>query len=314
MFTAMLVIAGSVQAETSQSALISGDGKVVEALASAEAEAGSGVVKSFKGSGGTSVEALAAEGVVSSSIPASQLMALKPMTADVGIESVLGFDSRVQTYTNRFPQRAIGLITKSGAQYCTGWLIGNNTVVTAGHCVATGGSGKVNSPSLYRFYAGQNGTSSPYGYCTVKGTYAPVGWVNQNKDDYDYGFLKLNCTVGNTVGTFGYFYTTASLSGQTTVISGYPGDKPKTQWESVDEVRVNQSKRIFYKNDTIGGQSGSPVWSDRPPGAPNPQNGVYAMGIHAYGTYNGAPFNTHNHATRIDQSVFNNFNTVRNLP
>jgi glutamyl endopeptidase len=247
----------------------------------------------------------------------SELMTYKPMTADIGIETILGFDSRVQTYPNTFPRRAVGLITfnpPGGASRCTGWLIGKDTVATAGHCVAEGGSKQFYNKATYKFFPAKNGASQPYGFCTAKNLYTDVEWFNNGSDDYDYGLIKLNCTVGNNTGWFGFFWTAGNLLNEPTVISGYPGDKPLTQWESVDKVRVNEVRRTFYKNDTIGGMSGSPVWSDRPPGAPFAQNGAYGMAVHAYGTYNGAPFNTHNHGTRITQRVFNNFVFVKNLP
>ena len=40
---------------------------------------------------------------------------------------------------------------------CTGWLIGANTVVTAGHCVHQGGGGSFYPTSSYRIYPGRNG-------------------------------------------------------------------------------------------------------------------------------------------------------------
>lgn len=304
----MIAIPASVQAFQ----LVSSEGNKVT-ISETEAAGGGNFSSAFSGRGGTEREALRTESVITESAPMSELMALKPMTAEVGIESVLGFDSRVQTYTNRFPQRAVGLIT-FGSSRCTGWLIGANTVVTAGHCVARGGSRTFYSPSLYRFYPGRNGNSSPYGYCTARTLWSNTTWLNTGNDAYDWGLIKLNCTVGNSTGWFGYFFTTRSLLNEVSVISGYPGDKPLTQWESVDKVRVDQAMRSFYKNDTIGGMSGSPVWADRPTGGATPTNGAYAMAVHAYGIYNGSPFSTHNHGTRITQSVFNSFSTVKNMP
>ena len=78
-------------------------------------------------------------------------------------------------------------------------------------------------------------------------------------DRYDYGAIKLNCSIGNTTGWYGYFWTSASLNGLPTIINGYPGDKPLTQWRSSGLVRVTQAQRVFYQNDTLGGQSGAPV-------------------------------------------------------
>ena len=100
LFLATLVIAGTAQAQS----LISSDGEL-QALASSEAAAGSSVSNAFKGKGGTAVEGLAAEGVITASVPMSELMALKPKTAEIGIETILGFDSRVRTYTQYVPPK-----------------------------------------------------------------------------------------------------------------------------------------------------------------------------------------------------------------
>ena len=74
---------------------------------------------------------------------------------------------------------------------------------------------------------------------------------------YDYGAIKLNCTVGNMVGWYGI--TTANPKNKPSIIQGYPGDKPLEQWFSADKVRATTSRQVFYNNDTIGGMSGSPV-------------------------------------------------------
>ncbi|MCI0735051.1 MAG: hypothetical protein L0Y50_02055 [Beijerinckiaceae bacterium] len=73
-------------------------------------------------------------------------------------------------------------------------------------------------------------------------------------------------------------------------------------------MRVSQVRRVFYQNDTIGGQSGAPVYYNRT------GCGICSMAVHAYGTYNGPPFSTNNHGTRITQSVFNNLQAWKNAP
>lgn len=227
-------------------------------------------------------------------------------------ESVIGPDSRYRvTATTTYPYRANALITWSvsgGTASCTGWFIGRNTVVTAGHCVNRGkGGGWYYRPS-YKIYAGRNGTSAPYGYCTAKTLYSVVGWTNSGYDDYDYGVIKLNCYVGNTTGWYGFYWTSAtSMNGLPAYVVGYPGDKTfGTMWRSNDSIRVTQPRRLFYANDTFGGQSGSAVYR-------NTSTGPYGMAIHAYGTGSTYPY-TYNHGTRITQSVFNNLVYWKNLP
>ena len=137
--------------------------------------------------------------------------------------------------------------------------------------------------------------------------YAPTAsWVCSEclgplEVSYDYAAIKLNCSVGNQTGWFGYRVAPDSgLSGQQTIVAGYPGDKPSgTLWTHTDQVRGYSTYRISYANDTYGGQSGSPVWNN---------NGcnLCAIAVHTNGG------TTTNSGTRITQSVFNNLTTWKN--
>lgn len=219
--------------------------------------------------------------------------------------SIIGADSRTRVNpTTVHPARAIALVTFSGGG-CTGWLINKNTVVTAGHCVHSGGSGG-DWRSNVRVYPGRNGSSSPYGSCTAKRLYSVNGWTNSKDEAFDYGAIKLNCTIGNTVGWFGYFWQSASLNLFPATVAGYPDDKPVQQWKSVGVIRVSQTRQVFYKNDTRPGQSGAPVYYNRS------GCGQCSMAIHTYGTHGSSPHGTDNHATRIIKAVFDNLETWKN--
>jgi glutamyl endopeptidase len=219
-------------------------------------------------------------------------------------EVIIGFDTRERLYTTTYPTRARVLITFTGGR-CSGTLIGPNTVATAGHCVHTGGTGGSWRPvSSFRIYAGRDGGLSPYGVCTARTLYSVTGWTTSANEEYDYGAIKLNCTVGNTVGWFGFVATTPTNF--PSVIGGYPGDKPLTQWMSSDRVRALSTRQLFYRNDTIGGQSGSAVWHD--------PNGPYIIGIHAYGTHGAGNHALYNHGTLITSAVASNLLAWRNAP
>jgi glutamyl endopeptidase len=238
---------------------------------------------------------------------------LPPVSGPIGTESVIGADTRIRTYTTYYPARAVALITFD-AGYCTGWFYGPNVVATAGHCVHSGPGGSWQTN--VRVWPGYNAGSSPYGSYPAKWVASVAGWINSGDERYDYGVVKLSSNVGNTVGWFGSFWQTATLTGLPSTIVGYAGDKApsKSQWLSVDLVRVTQDRQVFYKNDTFGGQSGSAVWQDRPAGSPYCANGPCTYAIHAYGLHGSAPHSDHNHGTRIVQAVFNNLVSWKNAP
>lgn len=204
--------------------------------------------------------------------------------------TVVGWDSRMRTYTTSYPNRAIVLITRNGNHHCTGWMISRNTVATAGHCVHSGGSsGSWYAASTLRVYPGYDGTGlGPYGSCTVRNSWSVSGWTVSGSADFDYGAMRINCTIGSTTGWFG-LYVPSALTDQNMIISGYPGDKPRTQWTSSDRIRSVTAYRMFYRADTVGGHSGSPLWNDRNGGLQT--NGAWAIGIHAYGA-NSANMNS----------------------
>ncbi len=225
-------------------------------------------------------------------------------------ESVIGVDTRtkVDPYdaaVSSYPARATAMISfkqGSSSYLCTGWMISPNTIATAGHCVHSGGSSGVWSSSVvvYPGYGKTNSPVAPYGSCTAKRLYSVSAWIASANSEYDYGAIKLNCTVGNTVGWFGL--KSNQGVGTPTIITGYPGDKPSVdQWTSSDVVRsVPNVRKLYYMNDTYGGMSGSPIWyDDGTNGAP------WAIGIHAYG-------GSVSSGTRIETTVFNNLVTWKN--
>ncbi len=216
---------------------------------------------------------------------------------------VIGTDSRVRVNpTTTFPARATVFITRGGASntgHCTGWMINANTAATAGHCVHSGGP----TGSWYtglRIWPGKNGTASPYGYCRVTRKFSVSGWTAHKDTDYDYGAVKVDCTIGNTTGWYGYFTTSDSaIVTLPSNIYGYPGDKPYgQQWRSYDnkvDYLTSSRQRILYQNDTYGGMSGSPVFYNRS------GCGYCSMAIHT-GGYNLS----YNRGTRIIWAVYNN--------
>ncbi len=260
----------------------------------------------FRGSANVTNEALHSEGVSVydgsggkfTDEEFARLSALRdPGAPEASTEVIIGQDTRERTYTTTYPARAKVLITFSAGR-CSGVMISKSTVSTAGHCLhkGSGGSGGWYPRSSYKIYAGADGASKPYGVCTAKSLHSVTGWTNSGNEQFDYGAIKLNCTVGNTVGWYGF--TTQKPKGKPSIVQGYPGDKPLQQWFSADKVARMDTNQIFYKNDTTGGVSGSAVWWDK--------KGPFMIGIHGYGKHGSGDHAKFNHGKRITSATFNN--------
>lgn len=310
---ASVVTAGTAQAKPKAAkadALIANDGTKVTAPVAGEAN-----VQGFKGTGKTNGHTASSTTMQKE----SKRIALGGGSA----ESVIGVDRRVQdTATTAYPARAtvwITFSTGSGGASCTGFMISPDVVATAGHCIhkGTGGTSGFYPVTSFSLYPGRNGATIPYkcpGGAIVKATklWTNTGWANGGGETKDYGAIQTSCPIGNTVGYYGFINTgTTSQNGIKDTTRGYPGDKPSgTQWRSDNcstssttfvqcTVAASETRQLFYKNDTFGGQSGSPVY--RIDGTCVP----CAIAIHAYGLHGSGNHSSNNHGTRIESNVYN---------
>ena len=231
-------------------------------------------------------------------------------------ESVIGKDNRSKVSdTTKKPARMVVLMTYAGSQWCSGFLIGADTVVTSGHCVYDTSANAFYDATKYRVYPGYDvsrANHAPYGSCGARLLVSTTGWTVSHSDEADYGALKLDCTVGQKTGWFGWWYQTASLNGTQSRNSGYPGDKPLNQWKSTDSIQVSEARRLFYANDTYGGNSGSPIFTKRAAGAAQ-CSGWCVMAVHGYGLYGSYPTSSYNHGVRVTKEVSDAFFAWRAL-
>ncbi|MFT3935335.1 MAG: serine protease [Chitinophagaceae bacterium] len=222
-------------------------------------------------------------------------------------EVIIGTDDRVRINpTTNFPWRAIcalKITAADGSRWIgTGWLVSARTVITAGHVVFLHDHG--GWPRSIEVIPAMNDGVRPYGSCTSTTFRSVTGWTSSKNSDYDYGAIILpnTCRPGDRTGFFGLAVKDdAFLRNAILNLSGYPGDKGgNQQWFMARQTKSVSARRITYDIDTMGGQSGSPVWI-----LVNGQR--YAVGVHTNGLSSG------NSATRIVTPVFNNLVAWKNL-
>ncbi|MCC0065990.1 MAG: serine protease [Rhodovulum sp.] len=205
--------------------------------------------------------------------PALEVQGHAPEIGDFGGENyevVFGNDDRVQVgNTTTYPWRTIcklEITAADGARFgCSGAMIGPRTVLTNGHCVFMHDHG--GWVRNIRVIPGKNGASEPFGSAVSTFYHSVKGWTESQSSNYDYAVVVLpsNAKLGNTTGWMGLANLSfTSLLGLRVNNSGYPGDKPSgTQWWNANNVLAVTDRRLFYRLDTFGGQSGSPVWRFR---------------------------------------------------
>ncbi|MFW5418832.1 trypsin-like serine protease [Nocardiopsis sp. CNT-189] len=99
---------------------------------------------------------------------------------DIGTPEIIGGDNRYRVETDFHPYTAVTLIEYDDGGWCTGWLAGPDVVVTAGHCVSEGGTGKFFAPettTVIPAYDNRWDPAAPFGECGVTNLAPQKAWL-----------------------------------------------------------------------------------------------------------------------------------------
>ncbi len=216
------------------------------------------------------------------------------------LKSIIGTDNRDLETATRYPFSAICKLfirAKNNSLYVgTGFMISPRVVVTAGHCVYLHNAGGwAQSIEVVPRLLGNN---KPFGSASSSHMCSWNNWIKNKDTRFDIGVIVLpaESKLGNKTGWWGFGWRNPNYYKNLPItIAGYPGDKPRGEmWRMSgnDTSLFLNDKKMKYTIDTMGGQSGSPVWE-------NINFSYYVLGVHTsgYGSFNAA--------TRLDESFFN---------
>lgn len=187
----------------------------------------------------------------------------------------------------------------------TGFLVGDNLLLTAGHCVYDtkygGGATHIQiAPGATWDYTNNN-LVYPYGVNTQAwNMHLSTEWLNGQNSREDWAIVQFNGGFlnGKNPGWFGFAYSENYdffvNDGLSVSVQGYSNDRmPMCQYVSRNRVTVANNFHLGYYTSTDSGMSGSPVFH---------QNDI-AVGIHTNGV-NG-PVPGYNSCRNINQTLFN---------
>ncbi len=164
----------------------------------------------------------------------------------------------------------------------TGFLIDDNIVATAGHCLYSAKYGWATSVSVM---PGKNGFGvfhDPYGVAMAKRIAVSHQWLNSCDSNYDWGAIEIKSGLIGNPGKINI----ASLDDEysTIKISGYPktvgSSTTYAQYEMSGTISFSTPSRYYYEIDTSIGQSGAPILNSN-----NIAVGIHTDGVGA-GLYN----------------------------
>lgn len=145
------------------------------------------------------------------------------------------------------------------APVCTGFLLGDDVIATAGHCVAKSSDCK-NYKWVFDFkIANPSDTSVVVPASSVYGCKSIISTVNSNSTKDDYAIIRLDRKVTDRA-VLEYRKSGKVADGASLVMIGHPKGLPM-KIAGGAKVRTNTATKYFVANlDSYGGNSGSPIF------------------------------------------------------
>ncbi|AIM62857.1 trypsin-like serine peptidase [Weissella ceti] len=188
--------------------------------------------------------------------------------------SLIGDDNREKVDSMSDVGKSIGHIRKASGKVGTGFVVGNNTVVTNEHVANEFKDDFENTAKKFEFRPSRSGKSIPYVFKVTKVDYSPTADIAILAVGPE---VKTGVSLSEVAPALSFKQFDAYDDHLT--VTGYPGDKNGVLWtHSLPTLLTNfddmESPFLVYNNDTVGGNSGSPILND--------QNEV--VGVHSHGT------------------------------
>ena len=219
-------------------------------------------------------------------------------SSDLAMPSnIIGSDNRqLVDDTSLFPYSAICYVRiyfagKSNPDRGTGFLIGPNTLLTAGHNLIYEANKAL--PEKIEIYPGghenANGEiTSPYEMIEVETCYIQKEYYDNETRDNDWGLCVLESNIGYQTSWLDLSVVSNSMLGEEICVAGFPLDLGRNMYRSAGTITSIAEHRFYYNADTEGGNSGSPVYL----------NNNVVIGIHTTGNSTG------NGATKVNLFIY----------
>ncbi len=227
----------------------------------------------------------------------------------VSTYNVIGNDTRVVDFTK---SGVVKLMTNDGYMG-TGFVVDDHTIATAAHCVYNQSTSSVYEISSIRLFDGDGDIEKTV--TNLQEIHIPRPYRTfSDSSNYDYALI----TVGDDLSDYAIFnlgllMDNYSSSNSAFSITGFPqvvnntvvnSNTQDTMYTGTGSFYSATDYKIFYNNDTSGGNSGGPVYITT-----SFNNNVYysVVGIHTTG-------GTSNGATRVTTNLLQFFKNNPNAP